>query len=71
LPLEDGLLQSTLPSRLGEDVEAGARCREAAASDVCPLAGLALGDVLLAQKIGLETMERGALAVANSQPVRV
>jgi hypothetical protein len=56
---------------LGEDVEAEARCREAAASDVCPLAGLALGDVLLAQKIGLETMERGALAVANSQPVRV
>jgi hypothetical protein len=35
------------------------------------LAGLALGDVLLAQKIGLETIERGALAVANSQPVRV
>jgi hypothetical protein len=36
-----------------------------------PDSGLALGDVLLAQKIGLETMERGALAVANSQPVRV
>jgi hypothetical protein len=28
-------------------------------------------DVLLAQKIGLETMERGALAVAISQPVCV
>jgi hypothetical protein len=30
-----------------------------------------LGDVLLAQKIALETMERDALAIANSQRVRV
>jgi hypothetical protein len=35
-----------------------------------PAGGLAVGDVLLAQKIALETMEREALAVANSQPVR-
>jgi hypothetical protein len=32
-----------------------------------PQGGLAAGDVLLAQKIALETMERQALAVANSQ----
>jgi hypothetical protein len=32
---------------------------------------LATGDVLLAQKIALETMETKALAVANSQPVRL
>jgi hypothetical protein len=36
-----------------------------------PEGGLAAGDVLLAQKIALETMEREALALANSQPVRV
>jgi hypothetical protein len=32
-----------------------------------PVGGLAPGDVLLAQKIALETMEREALALANSQ----
>jgi hypothetical protein len=36
-----------------------------------PEGSLANGDVLLAQKIALETMEREALAIANSQPVRV
>jgi hypothetical protein len=35
-----------------------------------PEGGLAIGDVLLAQKIALETMEREALALANSQTVR-
>jgi hypothetical protein len=34
-----------------------------------PQGGLAAGDVILAQKIALETMERKALAVANSQRV--
>ena len=32
-----------------------------------PEGGLCVGDVLLAQKIALETMERQALAIANSQ----
>ena len=32
-----------------------------------PEGGLAPGDILLAQKIALETMERKALALANSQ----
>jgi hypothetical protein len=32
-----------------------------------PSGGLVLGDVLLAQKIALETMERETLAIANSQ----
>jgi hypothetical protein len=36
-----------------------------------PAGGLAAGDIMLAQKIALETMEREALALANSQPVRV
>jgi hypothetical protein len=36
-----------------------------------PEGSLAIGDVLLAQKIALETMERDALALANSQPVRL
>ena len=36
-----------------------------------PQGGLATGDVLLAQKIALETMEREALVVANSQPALV
>jgi hypothetical protein len=36
-----------------------------------PVGGLATGDVLLAQKIALETMEREALALANSQPARM
>jgi hypothetical protein len=36
-----------------------------------PEGSLAYGDVLLAQKIALETMERAALAIANSQTVRV
>jgi hypothetical protein len=36
-----------------------------------PEESLVIGDVLLAQKIALETMEREALALANSQPVRV
>jgi hypothetical protein len=34
-----------------------------------PSGGLVLGDVLLAQKIALETMEREALAVANRHPI--
>jgi hypothetical protein len=34
-----------------------------------PKGSLAMGDVLLAQKIALETMERQALAVANSYRV--
>jgi hypothetical protein len=33
-----------------------------------PARGLVLGDMLLAQKIALETMEQEALGVANSQP---
>jgi hypothetical protein len=33
-----------------------------------PEGGLAPGDVLLAQKIALETMERDVLALANRQP---
>jgi hypothetical protein len=33
-----------------------------------PTGGLVLGDMLLAQKIALETMEQEALGVANSQP---
>jgi hypothetical protein len=33
-------------------------------------AGLFPGDVLLAQKIALETMERKVLALANRQPFR-
>jgi hypothetical protein len=36
-----------------------------------PEGGLATGDNLLAQKIALETMERKALALANSQRLRV
>jgi hypothetical protein len=36
-----------------------------------PEGGLAIGDVLLAQKIALETMELEALALANTQPVGV
>jgi hypothetical protein len=36
-----------------------------------PEGGLSTGDVLLAQKIALETMEHEALALANSQQVRV
>jgi hypothetical protein len=36
-----------------------------------PEGGLAPGDVLLAQKIALETMETKALAVANSQAFRL
>jgi hypothetical protein len=36
-----------------------------------PEGELAIGDMLLAQKIALETMERKALALANGQPVRV
>jgi hypothetical protein len=36
-----------------------------------PVGNLATGDVLLAQKIALETMERQALALANSQRLRV
>jgi len=36
-----------------------------------PEGSLANGDVLLAQKIALETMEREALALANNQPVRL
>jgi hypothetical protein len=36
-----------------------------------PEGGLAIGDVLLAEKIALETIEREALVVANSQPARV
>jgi hypothetical protein len=35
-----------------------------------PVGGLAPGDILLAQKIALETMERKALALANRQPFR-
>jgi hypothetical protein len=35
-----------------------------------PEGSLAIGDVLLGQKIALETMERQALALANSQPAR-
>ena len=34
-----------------------------------PSGGLVLGDVLLAQKIALETMERDALAIANRHPI--
>ena len=33
-----------------------------------PFGGLVIGDMLLAQKIALETMEREALTVANRQP---
>jgi hypothetical protein len=36
-----------------------------------PEGGLAIGDNLLAQKIALETMEREALGLANSQQFRV
>jgi hypothetical protein len=36
-----------------------------------PEGKLAVGDVLLAQKIALETMEREALATANSQTFRM
>jgi hypothetical protein len=36
-----------------------------------PGGDLSTGDVLLAQKIALETMERQALAIANSQRLRV
>ena len=36
-----------------------------------PEGGLAVGDVLLAQKIARETMEGAALLVANSHPFRV
>jgi hypothetical protein len=32
-----------------------------------PEGGLCIGDILLAQKIALETMEREVLAIANSQ----
>jgi hypothetical protein len=35
-----------------------------------PCTPLVAGDVVLAQKIALETNERGALAVAKSFPVR-
>jgi hypothetical protein len=34
-----------------------------------PMGGLVAGDVMLAQKIALETCERGALAVANKLPL--
>jgi hypothetical protein len=36
-----------------------------------PEGGLAFGDVPLAQKIALETMETKALAIANSQTFRM
>jgi hypothetical protein len=36
-----------------------------------PEGGLAPGDILLAQKIALETMERKVLALANRQTPRV
>jgi hypothetical protein len=36
-----------------------------------PEGKLAVGDVLLAQKIALETMERETLAIANSQTFRM
>jgi hypothetical protein len=36
-----------------------------------PVGGLATGDVLLAQKIALETMEQKTLALANSVNLRV
>ena len=35
-----------------------------------PEGELAIGDILLAQKIALETMERKALTIANTQPWR-
>jgi hypothetical protein len=35
-----------------------------------PEGKLVIGDVLLAQKIALETMERKALTIANTQPWR-
>jgi|SRR6185312_4403432 len=34
-----------------------------------PLGGMVAGDVMLAQKIGLETSERSTLAVANKLPL--
>jgi hypothetical protein len=36
-----------------------------------PEGGLASGDIMLAQKIALETMETKALAIANSQAFRM
>jgi hypothetical protein len=36
-----------------------------------PEGGLAAGDILLAQKIALETMERKVLALANRQTYRL
>jgi hypothetical protein len=36
-----------------------------------PAGDLAAGDIMLAQKIALETMEQEALALANSQQLRV
>jgi hypothetical protein len=36
-----------------------------------PEGRLAVGDILLAQKISLETMETKALAIANSQTFRI
>jgi hypothetical protein len=36
-----------------------------------PFGGLVLGDMLLAQKIALETMEREVLTLANRQPSRL
>jgi hypothetical protein len=44
-----------------ELAEAGARVRI-----FVPVGGLPAGDAMLAQKIALETMERRALAVANT-----
>ena len=36
-----------------------------------PQGRLAMGDILLAQKISLETMEREAVAIANCQTFRM
>jgi hypothetical protein len=44
--------------------------RTVARSCFAPEGGLALGDILLAQKIALETMERKVLALANRQASR-
>jgi hypothetical protein len=38
--------------------------------EFAPEGDLAPGDILLAQKIALETMERKVLALANRQPFR-
>jgi len=59
--------------RFGDQCTRGQRRWSPATVGLCfvPMGHLVPGDVMLAQKIALETNEVGALAVANRFPVQV